>query len=69
MTEKPKKKFQFPVEANTNGEISATTGLHTNNPFNQEDNFAGDSVDDHKEFEAANEHLAKKQLSQLNNNL
>ncbi|MEN1968041.1 hypothetical protein WMZ97_08190 [Lentibacillus sp. N15] len=69
MKENQKKKFPFPTEANTNGEIGVKSGLHTNNPLNAENNVAGDSVDEHKELEAANEVIAEKEISQVNNNL
>ncbi|WP_233879434.1 hypothetical protein [Virgibacillus halodenitrificans] len=50
------------------GEISASTGLQTNKPFDSAGNYAGDSVDEHKILEGANEYLARKQISQINNN-
>ncbi|WP_106495329.1 hypothetical protein [Lentibacillus sp. Marseille-P4043] len=68
MTDKPKKKFPFPTKANMDGEISVNNGLDTNNPLNEEDNFAGDSVDEHKELESANETIAERIISQVNNN-
>ncbi|MGY0693931.1 hypothetical protein ACW2QC_14270 [Virgibacillus sp. FSP13] len=68
MTDKQKKKFPFPTKANIDGEISVNNGLDTNNPIKEEDNFAGDSVDEHKELEAANEEIAERIISQVNNN-
>ncbi|MCG1027207.1 hypothetical protein J5S49_02735 [Virgibacillus halodenitrificans] len=66
MTDKPKKKFDIPTSVD--GEISASTGLQTNKPFDSAENYAGDSVDEHKILEGANEYLASKQISQINNN-
>ncbi|MYL60278.1 hypothetical protein GLW20_22465 [Virgibacillus halodenitrificans] len=68
MTDKSKKKFDIPTPANTDGEISAGTGLQTDKPFDSAENYAGDSVDEHKILEGANEYLARKQISQINNN-
>ncbi|GGB52346.1 hypothetical protein F3157_14715 [Virgibacillus dakarensis] len=68
MPSNQKKKFPIPTKANTDGKISVSSGLGTNNPLNEEDNFAGDSVDEHKELEAANEVIAEKIISQVNNN-
>ncbi|TRM11233.1 hypothetical protein FH966_05640 [Lentibacillus cibarius] len=68
MKKQHKKKFDQPTQANMDGELSISDGLDANHPFKEEDNPAGDSVDEHKELEAANELMAKKQLSQINNN-
>lgn len=68
MKKQRKKTFTFPTEANMDGEIGVTTGLDANRPFKAEDNFSGDSVDKHKEMEAANETIAEDELSQINNN-
>lgn len=66
MTDKPKKKVD--ISTSVDGEISASTGLQTNKPFDSAENYAGDSVDEHKILEGANEYLARKQISQINNN-
>ncbi|MFB4166057.1 hypothetical protein ACE1TI_20220 [Alteribacillus sp. JSM 102045] len=68
MKKEPKKKFDFPTQANTDGEIGVHTSLKANKPFDTEDRFAGDSVDEHKQLEAANEDLAEKEISQTFNN-
>ncbi|WP_163971429.1 hypothetical protein [Oceanobacillus halotolerans] len=68
MTQKPKKKFERPTISNMDGELNVHNGLNTNNPLQEEDNYAGDSVDEHKELEAANEQIAKKEISQVYNN-
>lgn len=66
MKDKPKKKVD--ISTSVDGEISASTGLQTNKPFDSAENYAGDSVDEHKILEGANEYLARKQISQINNN-
>ncbi|MEC2159603.1 hypothetical protein [Virgibacillus halodenitrificans] len=66
MTDKSKKKFDIPTPVD--GEISTITVLQTNKPFDRAENYAGDSVDEHKILEGANEYLARKQISQINNN-
>ncbi|MGP4107728.1 hypothetical protein [Virgibacillus sp. L01] len=68
MEKQRKKEFSIPTEANSDGEISVQDGLDAKYPFAEEDNFAGDSVDEHKELEAANEYFAEKEISQQNNN-
>lgn len=68
MKKQPKKQFDFPTKANTTGEIGAHTSLKANKPFDTEDNFAGDSVGEHKQLEAANEDFAEKEISQTFNN-
>ncbi|MFC7063276.1 hypothetical protein [Halobacillus seohaensis] len=68
MKKQPKKKFGFPTETNTNGEISVENRRSSNQPFDIEYRFAGDSVDEHKQLESANEELAKKEISQTFNN-
>ncbi len=65
MKKQPKKTFDFPTQANTNGEISVRTGP---NSLGEKDRFAGDSVDEHMELEAANAELAEKEISQTFNN-
>ncbi len=65
MKKQPKKTFDFPTQANTNGEISVRTGP---NSLGEKDWFAGDSVDEHMELEAANAELAEKEISQTFNN-
>ncbi|WP_188456749.1 hypothetical protein [Virgibacillus oceani] len=68
MKDMPKKKFPIPTKANTDGEIGIHNGLNANHPFQSEDNFAGDSVDEHKKLESANEELAEKEIAQAFNN-
>ncbi len=57
-----KKNFERPTQANMDGELSVEDGLDANHPFKEEDNPAGDSVDEHKELEAANEVMAKNRF-------
>ncbi|WP_099156739.1 hypothetical protein [Virgibacillus ndiopensis] len=68
MKYQPKKKFPIPTQSNIDGEINVHNGVNTNHPFQSEDNFAGDSVDEHKKLESANEVIAEKEISQVFNN-
>ncbi|MFD1360957.1 hypothetical protein [Lentibacillus salinarum] len=68
MTKQGKKTFKKRTQANMNGELSVTDGLDANHPFKEEDNYAGDSVDEHKELEAANQVMAEKEIEQINHN-
>ncbi|RYG74315.1 hypothetical protein EU245_02915 [Lentibacillus lipolyticus] len=68
MGKQEKKTFKRRTQANMDGELSVQDGLDTNNPLKEEDNFAGDSVNEHKELEAANQHIAEKEIGQINKN-
>jgi len=68
MTKKQKKNFPLPTEANQGGKLSVNHGLEFNHPFQAEDAQAGDSVDEHKKLESANEEIAEKEISQVYNN-
>ncbi|WP_010529169.1 hypothetical protein [Lentibacillus jeotgali] len=68
MKKQNKKTFKQRTQANMDGELSVQSGLEANHPFKEEDNYAGDSVDEHKELEAANEVLAEKEIEQINKN-
>lgn len=68
MQEKPKKKFDMPTAANTDGEISIRNGLRSNQPLEKDERFQGDSVDEHNKLESANEIIAEKEISQTYNN-
>ncbi|MEC5423115.1 hypothetical protein QGM71_06325 [Virgibacillus sp. C22-A2] len=48
--------------------ISVHNGLRGNPPLKKQNNYAGDSVNKHKELEAANEVIAEKEISQVYNN-
>lgn len=61
--------FKMPNQANVGGEIGVRTDLDPLHPSATVDRYAGDSVDEHKELEKANEHFADEELSQQNNNL
>nr|WP_261130540.1 hypothetical protein [Bacillus sp. Marseille-Q3570] len=53
---------------NSSGKLGIRTGLESDRPFNSEVRFPGDSIDEHKELESANEYFAEKEISQSNNN-
>lgn len=68
MEKQPKKKFPLPTEANQDGALGVQDAVKANHPFHAEDNAAGDSVDQHKKLESANEVIAEKEISQVYNN-
>ncbi|WP_100012401.1 hypothetical protein [Lentibacillus sediminis] len=68
MQNQPKKKSPLPMEANQNGTLGVQDEVKANHPFHAEDNTAGNSVDQHKKLESANEVIAKKEISQVYNN-
>lgn len=68
MKKQSKKTFKRRTQANIDGELSVQDGLDANHPLKKEDNYAGDSVDEHKELEAANEVMAEKEIEQINHN-
>ncbi|WP_311775133.1 hypothetical protein [Alkalihalobacillus sp. TS-13] len=53
---------------NSSGQLSIRTGLESDRPLDSEERFPGDSIDEHKELESANEYFAEKEISQSNNN-
>ncbi|MFC0471479.1 hypothetical protein ACFFHM_13505 [Halalkalibacter kiskunsagensis] len=63
-----KSQFPMPTEANTGGEMGVRTELDPKNPSSTVDRYAGDSVDQHKELERANEHFADEEISQIIDN-
>ncbi|SHF72765.1 hypothetical protein [Ornithinibacillus halophilus] len=63
-----KKKFNMPNQSNTDGEISVQNGIKENYPIESMNKMTGDSVDEHKKQEAANEVIAEKEISQVYNN-
>ncbi|QKY71028.1 hypothetical protein [Lentibacillus sp. CBA3610] len=69
MKKQGKKTFKKRTQANQDGELSVTDGLNTQHPLKKEDDDTGDSVDEHKKLEAANEVMAEEEIEQLNRNL
>ncbi|WP_227936403.1 hypothetical protein [Alkalihalobacillus deserti] len=68
MNNKKKKTFDMPTQANTGGEIGVRTELDPYHPSNTIDRYPGDSVDEHKELEKANEYFADEEIKQINEN-
>jgi hypothetical protein len=68
MKKERKSEFPIPTEANTEGQLGVRTELDPAHPSNTVDRFAGDSVEEHKQLEKANEHFADKEISQVFNN-
>ncbi|PWA09746.1 hypothetical protein DCC39_12335 [Pueribacillus theae] len=66
MKEKRKKEFEFPTEANIQGDVGVQVKL--NHSVKTEDKFVGDSVDEHKDLEAGNEYIAEKEIGQTFHN-
>nr|WP_273840451.1 hypothetical protein [Halalkalibacter alkalisediminis] len=68
LDKKKKKTFDLPTEANTGGEIGIRTELDPYHPSNTIDRYPGDSVNEHKDLEKANEHFADEEIKQINEN-
>lgn len=68
MKRQAQKKFKQRTQANMDGELSVQDGLDANNPLKEEDNYADDSVNEHKELEAANQITAEKEIEQISHN-
>ncbi|MFC3882199.1 hypothetical protein ACFOU2_01120 [Bacillus songklensis] len=51
-----------------NPEISIRSDLNSENPFGSRSYYAGDSVDEHKKLEEANQYIAEEELQQQNDN-
>ncbi|MRH43799.1 hypothetical protein GH741_14065 [Aquibacillus halophilus] len=60
--------FNKKTKANSAEGIGIRTELDSEHPYHTIDQYAGDSVDEHKEIENANEHFADEELDQINNN-
>jgi hypothetical protein len=68
LANKPKRTFDMPTEANTGGELGIRTEVDPHNPSNTIDRYAGDSVNEHKDLERANEDIAEEEIKQINEN-
>ncbi|MCL7749449.1 hypothetical protein [Halalkalibacter alkaliphilus] len=68
MKSNKKDEFIMPTEANTSGEMGIRTEVDPAHPEHTIDRYAGDSVNEHKELERANEDLAEEEISQIINN-
>lgn len=62
-------KTEFPLHRNISSGVGVTADFDTNDPFESESSYAGNSVDEHVTMEEANEYIGYKQISQINNNL
>ncbi|GAE28202.1 hypothetical protein JCM9140_4412 [Halalkalibacter wakoensis JCM 9140] len=69
MTNKNNKEFKMPSKTYSQGEIGMRTEVDPEHPDYNIDRYAGDSVDEHKELERANEDIAEKEIAQINENL
>ncbi|ARK30554.1 hypothetical protein [Halalkalibacter krulwichiae] len=68
MREDKKNAFTMPTQATLDGEIGIRTELDSRDPSQTVDRYAGDSVDQHKELEKANEGLAEAEIKQVSEN-
>ncbi|MDT8861190.1 hypothetical protein N0O92_13190 [Alkalihalobacillus sp. MEB130] len=69
MGENKKKEFEMPSKTYARGEIGIRTEVDPAHPDYNIDQYAGDSVNEHKELERANEDIAEKEIGQINENL
>jgi len=61
-----KNKREIPTTKSINSAaFGMSTDLDTNNPFESEAVYAGDSVDEHVTLEEANTYLAEKEIKQV----
>ncbi|MCA1030949.1 hypothetical protein LCL95_07950 [Bacillus timonensis] len=56
---------EMPMNTPLNPVFSMSSELNTNNPFESEASYAGNSVNEHVAMEEANEFLAEKEISQV----
>ncbi|WP_226035530.1 hypothetical protein [Aquibacillus saliphilus] len=61
--------FKNKTKENSSEGIGIKTELDSELPYHTVDQYAGDSVNEHKEIEKANEHFADEEIEQINNNL
>ncbi|GAE36965.1 hypothetical protein [Halalkalibacter akibai] len=66
--DKKKKTFDMPTQANTGGQFGVRTELDPHHPANTVDRYPGDSVNEHKDLERANEYIANDEIKQINEN-
>jgi hypothetical protein len=66
---KDKVTAEIPSNTPLNMTYSVRTDLNSENPFNTTSYYAGDSVDEHKDLEEANDYFNEKELGQENENL
>lgn len=59
---------EIPLNTSLNPVFSVTNDLDTNNPFESEAAYSGDSVDEHVTIEQANAYLAEKEIMQVFDN-
>lgn len=64
-----KQKYDGSTKVDTSEGIGIRTDLDTKHLFDTVDRYAGDSVNEHKQMEEANEHFASEEIEQVNNNL
>ncbi len=68
MRQNPDKNKEIPHSTPLNPMFGMTADLDTNNPFESEAVYAGDSVDEHVTLEEANAYLAEKEIKQVYDN-
>ncbi|MGP4041425.1 hypothetical protein ACTWP4_16200 [Gracilibacillus sp. D59] len=68
MKKERKKSFHMPNQANQVGEIGIRVDIDPAHLEDTVERYAGDSVNEHKQLEEANEYLAKKEIEQVRNN-
>lgn len=68
MMTKENEKKEMPFGPTLQPEIRMSTDFHFHQAFLPEETYAGDSVEEHKALEQANEYLAEEEILQLFNN-
>ena len=60
-----KNEREIPMTTSLNPVFGMTADLDTNNPFESEAVYAGDSIDEHVTLEEANAYIAEKEIKQV----
>lgn len=68
MNQKNKNNFSEKTKENGVEQVGVRTDLNTENLFDSTNRYAGDSVNEHKAIESANEFFAEKEIEQARNN-
>ncbi|WP_138420072.1 hypothetical protein [Aquibacillus sediminis] len=69
MKEQNKKSFSKTTKANSSEQVGVRTDLEADHPLDTTDQYAGDSVNEHKAMENANQYIAEEEFKQERENL
>ncbi|MGC4376740.1 hypothetical protein WD019_07380 [Fictibacillus sp. Mic-4] len=69
MDEIKKRTRNLQTNTPTKEEITISSNIHSQQPYDSDDFYPGDSVNEYKKIERVNEFLNEAEISQQNNNL